>query len=99
VNATTVNICYGTKTSQFLIKAINPSGDTIDASVSGLPTGAMATITQNKTPNPLIQIDWNLPTLAPGNYNFFVTYRDNGCPLSSVQTQAYTVAVVVPYSI
>jgi gliding motility-associated-like protein len=98
-NANTVNICYGTNTSQFQIKAINPGADTIDASVSGLPTGATATITQNKTPNPIIQINWNLPTLAPGNYNFFVTYRDNGCPLSSVQTQAYTVAVVIPFSI
>jgi hypothetical protein len=79
-NATTVNICYGTSSAQFLIKAINPAGDTIDATVSGLPAGATATITQNNTPDPIIQINWNLPTLPLGSYNFFVTYKDNGCP-------------------
>ena len=33
--------------------------------------------------NPVIEVDWNLPGLAPGTYNFFVTYHANSCPLNS----------------
>ncbi len=96
VSGNALNICHGTDSVKFRIATTNPAHDTVDAAITGLPAGVVATILQNKTPNPVIDIEWNLPGLAPGTYNFFVTYHVNSCPLNSVQTQAYTVTVVRP---
>ncbi len=93
---TTFNVCQGTDSILFHILPINPGNDTIYATVQGLPGGAAATIVGDSTPSPDIIINWKTPTLAAGSYNFFVTYKDNGCPLSSTQTQAYTVRVIRP---
>ncbi|MBS1645590.1 MAG: gliding motility-associated C-terminal domain-containing protein [Bacteroidetes bacterium] len=93
---TRFHVCQGTDTAAFAIIAQNPANDTIKVSVSGLPNGAIATITGDSTTQPIISIKWPTATVAPGNYNFFVTYKDNGCPLTSTQTMAYTIAVIRP---
>lgn len=96
VTGNAINICQGTDSVEFRIATSNPAKDTIEASITGLPAGVVANILKNHSPDPSIEIDWHLPGLAPGTYNFFVTYHTNSCPLNSVQTQAYTVTVIRP---
>ncbi len=90
------NICNGADSVRFNIIAKNPANDTITASLVGLPPGSTATIINNGSIQPVISFSWIKPNVPPGNYTFYVTYKDNGCPLSSQQTQAYTVHVYQP---
>ncbi len=89
-----VTICQATDTARFAIVPTDASGDTILASVNGLPQGMSATFYNNNSPRPIILINWYKANLSPGTYTFYVTYRDKGCPLTSQQTQAYTLRVV-----
>lgn len=93
---TTVNICEGTPSVHFGIKPVDVDGDTINVVVTGLPAGASAVIQNNDTRNPTVIVDWNTASIAPGFYFFYLTFKDNGCPLSSQQTQVYTMRVVRP---
>ncbi len=94
---TAFNSCFGTDSMEFRIVAYNPAKDTLDASVNGLPPGAVVSIVQNNTPDPVIYFKWKPSgSLGVGTYNFFVTLKDKGCPLSSQQTQAYSVQVFKP---
>lgn len=95
-NNTTFNVCQGTDSVRLIILPDNTGGDTVTATVNGLPAGAYATITGNTTKSPVITIDMKTLALVPGIYNFFVTYKDNGCPLSAQQTQAYSILVIRP---
>jgi gliding motility-associated-like protein len=75
---------------------INPTdldGDKITITPSGLPAGLNAVITGNSTTNPSINFTWNTTNVAPGTYIFFLTFQDDGCPLSSKQTIAYTIII------
>jgi gliding motility-associated-like protein len=96
VGNSTFNVCEGTSLVKFDIKPRDADGDSIEVSINGLPTGANALIANNNSPNPLINFSWPTSGVAPGNYNFFVTYRDQGCPISAGQTQAYTVSIIRP---
>ena len=96
---TTFNVCEGTDSANFSIIAVNPSNDTLVASVTGLPAGSIATIAQNNSTTPVIHVGWKTATISPGSYNFYVTYKDNGCPLTSVQTVAYSIRVITPNAI
>ncbi|XZF14148.1 gliding motility-associated C-terminal domain-containing protein [Chitinophagaceae bacterium MMS25-I14] len=91
-----ITICQGTPQVSFAINPTDPDGDTIYVSPVGVPAGATLTVSGNNTTTPLINFSWNTAALTPGNYNFYITYRDNGCPLSTQQTIAYTVQVVTP---
>jgi gliding motility-associated-like protein len=91
-----VTICQLTDTGKFTILPTNRSGDTIVASITGLPPGVFDTVLGNNTPRPVIQLSWIKANLAPGLYNFFVTYKDRGCPLTSQQTKAFTLRVIAP---
>jgi len=95
-NPNIFNVCQGADSVHFGIVAINPAADTLIASVLGLPSGATANILNNNTTSPKVVIDWKTATVAPGSYNLFVTYKDNGCPLTSTQTVAYTINVIRP---
>jgi len=91
-----LNVCYGTDSLHTGIIPINPQNDTLIASIAGLPSGATATILNNNSTSPLVQINWKTKNIAPGSYNFFLTYKDNGCPFTSNQTVAYTIQIVRP---
>jgi gliding motility-associated-like protein len=88
------HVCEGTDAIRFNVVPLAPGADTIFATVNGLPAGARATIASNNTPRPVITLSWPTLQVPVGSYNFFVTYKDNDCPLSSVQTQAYTIHIV-----
>lgn len=97
INANEISICNGNNSLQFDINATDPDNGKINVSYSGLPNGASLIINNNNTANPVLNFNWNLPpNLSVGDYTFFVTYQDDGCPLSSKQTIAYTVHFVQP---
>lgn len=94
VDTVTFKACRSSGTVAFNINPTDPDLDVINVSASGIPAGATFTITNNNTTAPTGSFSWNLAGVPPGNYNFFITYTDNGCPLSSKQTMAYTIIVL-----
>jgi len=89
-----VGVCQGGTTVSFNIQPTDPDGDTISMSWNGAPSGATIAVQNNNTPTPTLNFSWNTAGVPVGIYNFFVTYKDNGCPISSQQTLAYTVQIV-----
>lgn len=77
---------------------INPkdadSGNTITMVANGLPKDSRLDITANNTTAPKSRFSWDMHSIPAGDYTFFVTYTDNGCPIASRQTQAYTISVI-----
>lgn len=90
---TQISTCTNSGTLGFHLNATDANGDSITMSVTGLPAGATFTIVNNGSPAPQGTFGWNTTGLAPGTYTFYITYQDNGCPLSSKQAVAYTVTV------
>ncbi len=95
VNNNFFRTCPGSSGISFQILPTDANGDTINVTYSGIPAGAVATITGNNTPNPVFNFNWNLASATPGTfYTIYLTYTDNGCPLSAKQTIAYTIYVL-----
>lgn len=94
VNGTTVKVCSFAGTMSFGITTTDLDGDNVTLSVQGTPAGASISISNNGTPSPSLNFSWNVTNVAPGDYTFYVTFSDDGCPLVSKQTVAYTVKVL-----
>jgi gliding motility-associated-like protein len=94
VDTVTISACKSNGTITFNINPNDLDGDNINVVANGLPTGATFTVTNNNTSSPTGSFSWNVTNVAAGTYTFFVTYTDNGCPLASKQTMAYTVIVL-----
>jgi hypothetical protein len=94
VDTITVKACQSAATLSFNVNPTDPDLDTINVQSSGLPAGSSFTVTNNNTTSPTGLFNWNISTAAPGNYTFFLTFTDAGCPLSSKQTKAYTVKIL-----
>ncbi len=97
VDSTHVNACGS---AGFFSFNINPTDANTTANITvtaaGLPTGAAFTITNNGTPTPHGLFTWNTTGVPAGSYTFYLTFKDDACPLSSTQTVAYTVNIL-PY--
>lgn len=93
---TTVNICKDEPFLTFNINPVDSDGNAISVSVKGLPAGASLAISGSGTTKPTTTFSWNTGGVAGGSYYFFVTYQDDGCPLSSKQTVAYTINITKP---
>jgi len=98
-NGNIITICQGTPQLTFNIFASDSVGDTILATPNSVPVTASIAVAKNNTPTPIISFSWNTSTLTTGIYNFFVTYKNDHCPISSTQTIAYTIDVVPPYTV
>ncbi len=97
VNSTFFRTCPPPNTISFNIASNDPNGDTVSISYSGIPSGAVASVSNNNTTTATFNFSWNLATATPGTiYTFFVTYTDFGCPLAAKQTIAYSI-YVLPY--
>jgi len=92
-NGTVINICRNTPHVSFDISIANPDGDTIFVTPTGVPSSATLIISNDSTPSPSGSFSWNTATLATGVYSFFLTVKDDHCPLASTQTIAYTINV------
>jgi len=91
---TTASVCQNEDAFSFTINPTDLDGNNINVSASGIPAGATFNIFNNNTSAPSATFSWNVNNAAPGVYNFFITYTDNGCPLSSKQTIAYSITVM-----
>ena len=94
IDSTDFSICNAAGAFTFHIDPTDADGNNITMTYAGLPTGATFTITGNGTTAPLATFSWNTTGVAPGYYTFFITYQDDGCPLSAKQTHAYTITVL-----
>ncbi|MBL7718729.1 MAG: gliding motility-associated C-terminal domain-containing protein [Flavipsychrobacter sp.] len=94
VNSTTFNVCQSAGAFTFNINPTDQNGNNITMTANGLPGGATFIITGNNTSAPIGVFSWNVTNVAPGAYTFYITYLDNGCPLASTQTIAYTINVL-----
>ncbi|MBL7717507.1 MAG: gliding motility-associated C-terminal domain-containing protein [Flavipsychrobacter sp.] len=95
-----INVCSGTPQVGFNLAPADPdNADSVTLTTYNVPPGANITISNNGTPQPLLQFSWNTTGVAPGIYSFYINYKDNGCPLSSNQTVAYTIQVANPYTV
>ncbi len=92
-DSTTIRACANSGTISFSINPTDVNGDSIDITYAGLPAGAALSVAGNGTVAPMGNFSWNLTGVAAGNYTFFVTYTDRGCPLSSRRTTAYTIRI------
>jgi gliding motility-associated-like protein len=98
-NGSNINVCKGSGILQFNLSALDPEGNNVGVTTNGLPIGSIANVTNNNSPNPSLNFSWDLNNVLPGNYVFFVTYKDDGCPLSIQQTVAYNINVYNPPTI
>lgn len=90
-----LTICEGQeKNILFNVDALDPNGDNVTVTYSNLPSGASIIVDSNNTPNPFVRFRWNVTGSNPGLYIFYITYTDDGCPLVSTKTIAYTVNIV-----
>lgn len=94
LNGTSISICREKGLFTFNINPSDADGDVINVTATGIPAGATFTVTNNNTTAPTGLFSWNVSTVTPGVYNFFVTFTDQGCPLASKQTVAYTITVL-----
>ncbi len=98
-NGTTVNICSGTSSLSFDINASSTSGDTVNVIVNNAISNSSANVTNNNANNLIIHFYWQ-PGISPvGIYTFYVTLTDNHCPVADVQTIAFTINIVDPFSL
>ncbi len=94
VDTVTVKTCIGNHEVAFDINPVDAdNGDIIKMEVKGLPQNSRLDITDNNTTHPRSRFVWNMPDLSEGDYSFYVTYTDDGCPIASKQTQAYTIRI------
>jgi gliding motility-associated-like protein len=90
-----LSVCEGqTSNISFDISSVDPNGDNISVTYSNLQTGAGILVDNNGTDSPVVHFTWNVNEAAPGNYIFYITYTDDGCPLVSTKTVAYTITVL-----
>ncbi len=94
VNSTTIKACAGNATLSFSIPITDLDGDNITVNIQGAIPGAFFNVLSNNTSSPVFNFNWNLNGVAPGSYTFYLTFTDDGCPLASKQTIAYTVQIL-----
>lgn len=94
LDSITVTVCQSQGLFTFNLNAADLDNNNINLTWAGLPSGAIFTIFNNGTNNPTGIFSWNVTNVTPGVYTFFITYIDDGCPLSSKQTVAYTITVL-----
>jgi gliding motility-associated-like protein len=98
LDPTRINACQVDDNVSFDIQASDPDNDNIEITTINLPAGAVATVSNNNTPNPVMSFSWNIGGVAPGDYVFYLNLRDDGCPVSVTQTIAYTIRVNPTYA-
>ena len=73
--------------------------NSVTISTAGIPLNSILNINNNSTPQANAVFSWNTKGLPPGDYPFYITFTDNGCPLPGTQTITYIIRVLPPLSI
>ncbi len=88
------SVCSGT--GAYTVTLTPREADTthlIYVTASGLPAGATFTTVNDSTNHPVCTFSWTTTGVTPGSYTFFVTFKDNSCPINGVRTNSYTIVV------
>jgi len=93
---TNIYVCEGAPDVAFNIQAQGQANDTIAVTYSNSLTGAVIAIQNNNTPSALINFNWNTTGIKAGVYSFFITVKDQHCPVSNTQSFAYSINIVKP---
>lgn len=94
-----INMCTGTSSVSFDIHAVDTLQNQVAVSHTSLPAGASLSVQNNNTTAPDLHFSWNTASVPAGVYNFFVSYKNNACPISTTQTIAYTINIVDPFNV
>ncbi|MGN6567900.1 MAG: SprB repeat-containing protein, partial [Flavipsychrobacter sp.] len=94
IDSTDIKVCQSDGAFTFHIDPTSPDSAKISVTAAGLPAGSTYTVTGNGTKTPKGTFSWNVSSVTAGNYTFFLTFQDSACPLSSKQTEAYTITVL-----
>ncbi|XZF13281.1 gliding motility-associated C-terminal domain-containing protein [Chitinophagaceae bacterium MMS25-I14] len=94
IDTTNVTVCASQGLFSFTINAGDIDGNNVNLTWAGIPAGAVFNVIGNGTNTPTAILSWNVTNATPGVYTIFITYVDDGCPLSSKQTVAYTITVL-----
>lgn len=77
---------------------VNPtspdSTNNITVTATGIPSGATFHVVNDGTPHPRCILSWTSTGVAPGLYVYYLTFKDDACPLSGSQTQAFTITIL-----
>jgi gliding motility-associated-like protein len=95
VDSIDYTICNGT--GAFSIIMTPKEADTsnnINVTATGLPPSITFTTTNNNTNHPICTISGNTSSLSVGTYIYYVTFKDNACPINGLRTVAFTITVL-----
>lgn len=99
VDGNTLYSCLGTRAVSFALNPTDKNGDGITITASNLPANAAFNVTRNGTNKPNAYFYWDTENLPRGTHTIYVNMKDDGCPLSSNQTQAITINIVPQFTI
>jgi gliding motility-associated-like protein len=99
IDGTTLYSCMGTRAVSFIVEPVDKNGDNITLAASNLPLNASFNVTNNSTKKPRAIFYWDTQALQLGTYTMYVNMKDDGCPLSSNQTQAIALNIVEPFKV
>ncbi|MBC7552730.1 MAG: gliding motility-associated C-terminal domain-containing protein [Taibaiella sp.] len=94
LDSTHFAVCTGT--GAFNVTLTPSAADTsnlIYVTATGLPTGATFTTVDDSTNHPVCTFSWTTTGVPTGSYTFYVTFKDNSCPVSGIRTNAYTITI------
>ena len=87
-------ICQGSGAYSFHILPTEPdTSKKISVTVSGLPSGSSFTVSSDSTNHPNATFSWSSTGVTAGTYTFYVTLRDDNCPIRGSNTIAYHVTI------
>lgn len=93
----TISACFRqAETIAFNISSMDPDSDNVGISYKNLPPDASLIIEDDKSHRPAAHFSWDVGNAKPGKYTFFVTYKDDGCPILSEKTIPYSI-IIKPY--
>ena len=99
-DSTHFRMCQGSGSFSFNINPTMPDTSLrIKVSTRGLPAGSSFVVTGDSTNAPTCVFSWTSTGVAPGTYVFYVTFKDNNCPISASNTIAFSVIITPPPSI
>lgn len=90
----TTNLCAGNNVCFDVLFDDQNNGDVLTVTHSPLPTGATFTVSGGQPPTGTFC--WNPSISDTGSHNFFLTVKDDACPITGQQVQAFTVNVLPP---
>ncbi|MCW3123636.1 MAG: gliding motility-related protein [Flavipsychrobacter sp.] len=88
-----ITVCAGTEDLSFGIKLANPDRDITTIETSTLPGSSTLDIINDNTTDPYASFHWVTGNIPIGIYTFYITIKNDHCPIANRQTVAYTINI------